>query len=249
MLSVWIYSLVSVLIVALISLFGILTLSIREKLLQKLLFISVSFSAGVLLGTAFIHLLPEVINQAGFNLTISLYLLSGVLLFFVLEKFIFWRHCHIPPSSHHLHPFAFTNLIGDGLHNFIDGMVIAGAYLLNIQAGFATTIAVIIHEIPQEIGDFGVLVHGGFDRKKALFFNFLTALTALLGAIIVLVLGIYVKNLTLFLIPFTAGGFIYIAGSDLIPELHKETRPKQSFVQFISLVLGILITLLLIVIE
>jgi len=158
--NIWLYTIASVLVVSLVSFIGVLTLSINEKKLQKILLFLVSFAAGALLSDTFIHLLPEIIEKNGFTLTISLNLLLGILIFFILEKFIFWRHCHIPTSKRHPHPVVFMNLIGDGMHNLLDGMIIAGSYLTSIPVGIATTVAVILHEIPQEIGDFGVLIHG-----------------------------------------------------------------------------------------
>ena len=131
------------------------------------------------------------------------------------------------------------NLIGDGLHNFLDGAIVAGSFLVSFPLGMATSLAVIAHEIPQEIGDFGVLVHGGLSQKKALVFNFCSALVAILGAIFVLSFGAKISGFPQMLVPFTAGGFIYIAGSDLIPELHKEVNLKKSLVQLLGLLLGI----------
>ena len=245
MLNAVLYSLISVFVVSLISFVGLFTLGIGKKKMQDLLLYLVSFSAGAMLGDAFIHLLPEIVReQHGFFLSGSLSLLSGVVTFFIIEKFIHWHHCHVEDSAHHIHPFAWANLIGDGVHNFIDGLIIATSYLVSLPIGFATTIAVIFHEIPQEIGDFGVLLHGGFSRSKALFFNFLTALSAVLGAVIVLILG-RVDGVLNFLIPFAAGNFIYIAGVDLIPELHKEVRISKSFFQLVCFLLGIAIMLLL----
>lgn len=249
MIETWFYTLASVAFVSIISLIGIFTFSIKIDKLRKALLFLVSFSAGALLGDTFIHLFPTMIKQSGFGLDAAAYLLSGMLIFFVLEKFIHWRHCHIPTSKEHPHPFVYMNLIGDSLHNFIDGMVIAGSYLVSIPLGFATTLAVVFHEIPQEIGDFGVLVHGGFRRMKALLFNFLTALTAVVGAIVVLAAGMKTGNIISLIIPFTAGGFLYIAGSDLIPELHKETDATKSVVQLIGLVLGVLIMVALLAID
>ncbi|MBI4155324.1 ZIP family metal transporter [Candidatus Woesearchaeota archaeon] len=242
MINEWIYTLSSVILVSLISFVGLLTISMRVEKLKKILIYMVSFSAGALLGDAFIHLLPEAIETAGYDLRISVYLLLGILFSFIVEKIIHWRHCHIhPKSKEHVHPFAILNLLGDGVHNFIDGLIIGASYLASLPVGIATTIAVILHEIPQEIGDFGVLLHGGFSKEKALFFNFLTATTAILGAIASLFLSFYIENLTNFLIPFAAGGFIYIASSDFIPELHKEIKVKNSLLQFIAIVLGILV--------
>lgn len=249
MLEVWVYSLVSVAIVSLIAFVGILTFSLKEEKLGKILLYLVSFAAGGLLGGAFIHLLPEAVERFGFNVSVSLSVLSGIITFFILEKLIHWRHCHIPTSEKHPHPFAYMNLVGDGVHNFIDGLIIAGSYLVSIPLGLTTTLAVILHEIPQEIGDFGVLVHGGFKKRKALFLNFLTALTAVVGTVVALSLSIFVENLTLFLLPFAAGGFIYVASTDLIPELHKGSyETKKSLLQLITFVLGILIMLSIVLI-
>lgn len=247
MLEVWVYSLASVAIVSLIAFVGILTFSVRGEKLGKILLYLVSFAAGGLLGGAFIHLLPEAVERFGFNVSVSLSVLSGIIAFFILEKLIHWRHCHIPTSKTHPHPFAYMNLVGDGVHNFIDGLIIAGSYLVSIPLGLTTTLAVILHEIPQEIGDFGVLVHGGFKRRKALFLNFLTALTAVVGTVVALSLSIFVENLTLFLLPFAAGGFIYVASTDLIPELHKGSyETRKSILQLITFVLGILVMLSLV---
>ena len=250
MLISWLYAITSVVIVSLISLVGLFTLALKKKKLENILIFLVSFAAGGLIGGAFIHLLPEIVEEEGFSLTVSLSLLAGILVFFILEKFIHWRHCHVPTSSKHPHPLAVMNLVGDGFHNLIDGMVIAGAYLVAIPVGITTTIAVILHEIPQEIGDFGVLLYAGLNRWKALFFNFLSALTAVLGALITLVIGSKIPGFTTFLIPFTAGGFIYIAGTDLMPELHKKCESfSLSVLQLLALVSGILIMLLLVVLE
>ena len=244
--SVWLYTVASVLLVSGIALIGILALSIKEALLKKMLIFFVSFSAGALLGGAFIHLLPEIVEEVGFELHISLYILMGILVFFALEKLIYWRHCHILTSDEHVHTFTYMNLVGDGVHNFIDGMIIAGSYMVNISLGVSTTIAVILHEVPQEIGDFSVLIYGGFTKTKALMFNLLSALTAVVGAVLMLLIGSYISHLPEFLIPFTAGGFIYIAGTDLIPELKKETKALVSVGQMIALILGIGIMLLLV---
>ena len=235
------YTILSVIVISIISLVGILALSINKKLLNKMLILLVILSAGVLIGDAFLHLIPES-AEAGMTTDISLLILSGILVFFMLEKFIHWRHCHIHPSKKHPHSYAVMNIVGDAFHNFIDGVLIAGSYIIDIKLGMATTLAVILHEIPQEVGDFGVLIHGGFTKAKAIMFNFLTALTAIIGAIITLVLSAKMSFLPEYLIPFTAGGFIYIAASDLIPQIHqhKDKNLKQSFLELGVFVLGIL---------
>lgn len=247
---VWLYSLVSVIIVSLISLVGVLVFSLKEENLKKSLLYLVSFSAGGLFGHAFIHMIPEAVGENGFGLQVSLYILIGIVTSFIMEKFLQWRHCHIPTSEEHPHSFAYMNLFGDAVHNFIDGLIIGGSYLANIPLGIATTLAVVFHEIPQEIGDFGVLIYGGFNKSKAIFFNFSTALTAIFGAIVALSVGFLIQDFIPFLIPFAAGNFIYIAGSDLIPELRKEEpRFLKSALQLASFVLGVLILFSLVLLE
>lgn len=248
-LEVWAYTLGSVFIISIVSFVGLLTISMNPKQLKKILIYLVSFAAGALLGDAFIHLLPEIAEEHGFGLDVSIALLSGIVIFFILEKIIDWHHYHIPHSKEQVHPFAITNLIGDAFHNFIDGIIIGGSYLVSIPVGIATTVAVILHEIPQEIGDFGVLLQGGFAKSRALFFNFLTAVTAVAGAVLALLLSSRIENITVYLIPFAAGGFIYIAGTDLIPELHKEASARKSIYQLIAFLLGISVMFLLLLLE
>lgn len=246
--EIWFYTLASVFLVSIISLVGVVGIFLNKSKLKNILFILVSFSVGALFGDALIHLLPEAFEELGINLLTSLFIVLGIIIFFILEKFIRWRHCHIPESKEHIHPIVFTNLIGDGVHNFIDGLLIGASYLVSIPIGVATTIAVVLHEIPQELGDCGVLLHTGMSIKKALTFNFLSALTAVLGAIISLLLGGSIGGYANTLLPITAGGFIYIAGSDLIPELHHDTRLSISFLQLIAIIFGVGIMALLILI-
>lgn len=247
--SVWLYSILSVFIVSLISLVGVFSLGLAVEKLRKILIYLISFSAGALFGDAFIHLFPEMINDGGFGVSSAIYILSGILMFFILEKVIHWQHCHMPITKTHVHPFAYMNLVGDSLHNFIDGLIIAGSYLASIPAGIATTVAVILHEIPQEIGDFGVLIHGGFTKWKAIFMNFMTGLVAVIGAIVALALGNFIPHIQQILVPLAIGGFLYIAGSDLIPELHKETKVWISLWQIVAFIIGILIMLALLLLE
>lgn len=245
----WLYALGSVLVISLVSLIGLFTFGLKQKFLEKILLLLVSFSAGALFGDAFIHLIPEALEGLESNIFVGIGVIAGIILFFVLEKIIHWRHCHVPTSKHHPHPVAIMNLIGDGVHNFIDGLVIGASYLVSIHIGITTTIAVVLHEIPQEIGDFGVLLHGGFTKGKALLMNFGSALISLVGTILGLLIGSRVEQFSLFLLPITAGGFIYIAGSDLIPELHKETIASKSIMQLVSIIFGILLMLALILLE
>lgn len=237
--AIWLYTIASVVIVSLISLVGIFFLSLNRERLQKILLYLVSFAVGGLFGDAFIHLLPQAFQGETDHLLISLLILAGICLFFILEKVVRWRHCHISNSKTHIHPVVPMNLIGDGLHNLTDGMIIAASYSLDFSLGLATTLAVILHEIPQEIGDFGVLVYGGLSVKKAVIFNFLSASTAILGAVIALLVGSVVAGFSSIILPIAAGGFIYIAGADLIPELHHEFNPKTSVKQLAAIVSGI----------
>jgi zinc and cadmium transporter len=211
-----------------------------DKKLQSLLNYFVSFAVGALIGDVFIHILPELAKNK-FSQTISFYILFGILFTFIIEKCIHIRHINKPDALKKYKPFSIISLYGDSVHNLIDGIMIGASYLISFPLGFATTIAVVLHEIPTEIGHFGVLIKGGFTRNKALFFNFLSALTAILGTILSLIIGFNIEGLKTFLIAFTAGNFIYIAGSDLIPELHKEADIKKTVIQFIFLIIGILI--------
>ncbi len=227
--------------VSLISLIGILSFLFKDKILDKVLFLLIGFSAGGLIGGAFLHLLPEALEQGETNAVFS-YLILGFISFFILEKYLHWRHCHEEVCT--VHAFTYLNLIGDGVHNFTDGLVIGASFILGIRFGIITTLVIILHEIPQEIGDFGVLVYGGFSKLKALYYNFLTALTCVLGTIAGYFISVNTKNFSAFLLPFTAGGFIYIAACDLIPEIHKQPGLKQSTFSGLAFICGVLFILL-----
>lgn len=247
--NTWLFAFVSVVVVSLLSLVGVLTLSVQEKYIRKAILYLVSFAVGALFGDALIHLLPEAFENIGSSLTVSLLVLSGIVIFFVLEKFVCWRHCHIIESEKHYHPVVVMNLVGDFIHNFLDGIIIGASYVVSIPLGLATTIAVVLHEIPQEIGDFGVLIHGGLSVKKALLYNFFSALAALLGLFLVFALGSLASSFSIYLLPVAAGGFLYIAGSDLIPELKHETKIAASIGQLLAIILGIGVMMALLLIE
>jgi zinc and cadmium transporter len=237
----WLYALGSVLLVSLVSLAGAATLSLSRSFLKRILLFLVSFAVGSLLGGAFIHLLPEAFASDLNPLVVSGSVLAGIILFFILEKFFRWRHCHQETTADHVHPVVPMNIFGDAMHNFIDGILIGVTYAVSIPLGMATTVAVLLHEIPQEIGDFSILIHGGLTVKKALLFNFASALTAVIGVVLALMLGTSMEGVLLYFLPMTAGGFIYIAGSDLIPELHHNTDVKISILQLLALLGGIAI--------
>lgn len=241
--TAWIYAMLSVIVVSIVSLAGVLTLLLGKTLLRKTLFILVSFAVGGLFGGAFFHLIPESVEHIGAHLT-SLYIIFGIVIFFILEKFIHWRHCHVEVDDR-LHPVVSMNLIGDTVHNFIDGLLIGASYLVDIHLGLATTVAIIFHEIPQELGDFGVFIHGGCTPKRALAYNFLSALSAIVGAIIALIIGSSVHGFSEVLVPIAAGGFIYIAGSDLIPELKHNVSIRDSALQLLAIIAGLAIMIYL----
>jgi len=252
----WIYAIASVLLVSLVSLIGVATMSVSQQRLKGLTFILVSLAAGAMLGNAFIHLIPEAFETATNKLTVSLCVLGGIFAFFVMEKFLLWRHCHEVddqvsgddrdhPQTEHVHPVGFMSLAADGMENMIDGMMIGAAYLVSVPIGIATTIAVILHEIPTEMGDFGVLLHAGFSRGKALLLNFLSGLVAVVGALLALFAGSYIQGFPALMAPIAAGCLIYIAGSDLVPQLHKELKPSKSAVQLVAMVVGVGLMLLL----
>lgn len=244
-------SLASVLGISLISLIGVFIFSIKENLIKKYLFLFVALAVGALLGDAFIHLIPEGLEEISSPLIFSLLIISGIMIFFIIEKFIHWHHhCDLNHNDCENKPVGKMILLSDAMHNFIDGLIIGASYMISPAIGLATTIAVVLHEIPQEIGDFAVLLHSGFSRAKALWLNFATALTSILGVIAVFVLGEVSEIISLWLIPIAAGGFIYIAMSDLIPELHKKNDKKLHIIwQLLMMFIGILSMLLLLILE
>jgi len=237
--SILIWIIISTFLISLISFMGILTLLLKKKLFEKILLSLVALSAGALMGGAFLHLIPESIEKFSNNINIFVYVLLGFILFFIIEKVLHWRHCH--KINCKIHTFAYMNLLGEAVHNFIDGLIIAASFVLNVHLGITTSIAVALHEIPQEFGDFGVLIYGGFSKFKALSLNFLVALTAIFGGIFGYFLSNNIEISIMFLLPFAAGGFIYIAASDLIPELKKEKNLKNSLITFSVFLIGILL--------
>lgn len=237
-----VYILISTGSISLIAFIGALTLFLKERILDKVLLFLVSFSAGALIGGAFLHLVPEAIEQVGIEgdsiLSIFLYLLLGFCIFFILEQFIKWHHHH---AKHHpkIKPFSYLILVSDAVHNFIDGLIIAASFAVCGPVGLAAAVAVGVHEIPQEIGDFGVLVYGGFKKTRALLLNFLTAITVIFGGVVGFFLSGQIGVSIVYLLPFAAGNFIYIACSDLIPEIKKQEGFKKSITHFFVFLLGI----------
>ncbi|MBU0953350.1 MAG: ZIP family metal transporter [Nanoarchaeota archaeon] len=227
----------AVILVSLVSLLGALTL-LKTRLVNTLLFVFASFAAGTLLGSAFLGLLPEAIEEATSVEFALFYALAGVVLFFIIERGLHWHHYHAKKESH---PFTYLNLIGDGIHNFVDGVLITASFFLSVPLGFATTLAIIVHEIPQELSDFGLLIYGGWSAKRALVANFITALTAVVGAIVGYLFLSVIETAIVPLVSIAAGGFLYIASADLVPEIHKERDWKKIIVQILVFLLGIAI--------
>ena len=232
----------SSILMCLLALVGVFTLSLSEKTLPRLLLPLVALSAGSLLGGAFFHMIPESVEKTGTDITVYIYVVAGFAFFLLLEQLLHWHHCH-REETHCKKPQTYLILIGDGIHNFIGGIAVAGTFLIDIRLGISTWLAAAAHEIPQELGDFGVLVHGGWSKQKALLLNFLSASTFLLGGLFTYAFSF--SDWIYFLIPFAAGNFIYIGASDLIPEVNKHESFLRNVLHFCCFSIGILVLLLL----
>lgn len=225
-------------------------LLLPEKLRNRLLPHSVSFAIGALLGAAFLGLLPHALQGAGDRdvHTVTGAVLLGLFGFFLLEKLVLWRHCHhehcevhAPEDGHgHRHVAAGTLiLIGDGLHNFIDGILIGAAFLTDIHLGIVTSLAVAAHEIPQEVGDFAVLLHSGYSTKKAFAFNLLSSLTTIIGGVLAWYGLRGLESILPYVLAVAASSFIYIAVADLIPGLHKRVEFSSTLKQVLLIGAGV----------
>jgi len=225
-----------------IALVGALFLLLKDKTVHKITAILIAFSAGTLLGGAFLHLLPEAMVEINKDV-VFLVLIMGFSIFFLVEKFLHWHHCHEEIKTCP-HPFTYLILWGDGIHNFIDGLAIAVSFMVDIRFGILTTLIIISHELPQEISDFAILLHGGMQKKKVIIYNFLSQLTAVIGGIV----GFYLSeslNFQPYMLAFAAGGFIYIAASDLIPEIKKEGNLSKSAITYLLFLGGIIFMILI----
>ncbi|MBS3107782.1 ZIP family metal transporter [Candidatus Woesearchaeota archaeon] len=231
--TIWLIIL-STIIISLTSFVGIITLVLKRNLTERVIYFLVALSAGTLLGGAFIHLIPESLEIG--NIAFG-YVILGFIIFFFIEKVLHWRHCHKGHCA--VHEFASMTLIGDSIHNFIDGLALAAAFVIDFRLGWITTIAIASHEIPQELGDFGVLIHGGFSKARALFMNFIVAATAILGGVVGYFMNNLIESFTPILLAITAGGFIYISASDLIPELRNKATDWKMLINFFIFVMGI----------
>jgi len=220
---------------SLVALVGALALACSRKTLDKVLYALVGFSAGTLLAGAFFHLIAESLEEM--EAMQAFYLVfAGFILFFLIERFLHWHHCHEGKCD--VHAFSYLILFGDAIHNFIDGLIIAASFMAGVGLGLVTTAMIIGHEVPQELGDFAVLIYGGIERKKALFYNLLSQMTSILGGLVGFFLAM-ASGLTQYLLPFAAGGFIYIGASDLVPELHKQESIGKTAWAFLLFLAGI----------
>lgn len=248
------YILGSVALTSAVSLFGVLTIALQQKRLAKTVAIFVPLAVGAFLGDAFFHLIPEAFEGALKPAMVSSLIILGFVSFFFLEKFLRWHHhsTEIPRTATEKEDYGHLGklvLISDGFHNFIDGVIIGASYLAGVELGIATTIAIILHEIPQEIGDFGVLLYAGYKKSTAIFYNFLSALAAVAGAALVVIFGSFPEQLTQGVIPFAAGVFIYIASSDLVPELHRSGKGKNILPEVTGIGLGLFAMYLLLFLD
>jgi zinc and cadmium transporter len=223
-----------------IAMVGSVTLALKPATLDRLLLPLVAFAAGSLIGGAFFHMIPASMGEPGDILNVGILVVAGFTVFFLLEQLLHWHHCH-RSGSDCKQPLTYLILIGDGLHNFLGGLAIAGTFLIDIRLGITSWLAAAAHEIPQELGDFGVLVHGGWSKKRALVFNVLSGLTFLLGGLVTYALSFQMD--VSWLIPFAAGNFLYIGASDLVPEVNKHDDLKANAVHLLAFVLGLALLL------
>lgn len=266
---------IMILVIGSLSLIGLFMISIREATLDKILFILVAFATGTILASALFDLIPESLhhleelNEGGVVIAESslfILVIFGFVTFFIIERFIYWFHGHAHEKDDQLvcyvgtdegvgtsikrggnvKSFALLNLVGDGLHNFLDGIIIMVAFLSGTRNGVIVTLAVLFHEFPQEIGDFGILIYGGFSKKKALLFNFLSGMIALLGGLLAFVLSDVLEVFNFFFLAFSGGGFLYIASTELMPELLKQKDLKKSIIQALIFLSGLILIMSLV---
>ena len=230
------YILIATFLLSFLALLGVFSLAWRKKSGEQVLLFFISLSAGTLMGGAFLNLMPEGIEKLSPE-KLFIMVLASFILFYFIEKILHWRHCHKGECA--VHSFGYMSLIGDGIHNFIDGLIIAATFLVDIRLGITTAIAIGFHEIPQEVGDFAVLLYAGIKKGRALFLNFMVALTIVMGGIVGYFIARGAENVIAYLLPLAAGGFLYISTSDLIPEIRKEKNVKKSFYSFGVFLLGV----------
>lgn len=220
-----------------------LLLLLNNKWLSRVSGYLLYLAGGTLLGSALVGLIPEAAESMCIH-DVVMWVLGGIILFFILEKIILWRTCHDENCERQNHAAAPMIIIGDAIHNAIDGVVIAASFLTSVELGIFVTISVLLHEIPQELGDFGILIKSGYSRKKALLYNMLSGSSSILSGIAAYFLLDYVEAFIPYTIALAAASFLYVSLADLIPEMHKETKPKESAIQILLILLGVVIIII-----
>lgn len=218
-----------------VALVGGVALLLPERVFKRVVLPLVGLAAGALLGGALFHMLPESVRVLGNHLAVYVWVAAGLLSFLVLEQFLHWHHCHRPVADHR--PLGYLILVADGLHNFIGGLAVGGAFVVDVRLGLVTWLVAAAHEVPQELGDFGILVHSGWSPRRALAYNLASALTFPLGGVIAYALAGVVEIAVL--VPFAAGNFLYIAVADLLPEITTSPVPREKFLHTACFVLGL----------
>lgn len=236
--SILLWIILSTLIVSVVSLVGAVFLFFKEETIKKIITPLVAFSAGALLAGALLHLIPETVEELGDGQGVFLLVIAGFTFFFLLEQFIHWHHCHRLPSEHK-HPVTYLILIADSIHNFLDGLAVGSAFMVDVRLGVITALVVTMHEIPQELGDFGILLHGGWKKSQALLFNLFSALTMVFGGLLAYLVS--ARTEVAYLLPLAAGSFIYIAAADLIPEVKHNKNIGRNLLHFLTFIVGILL--------
>jgi zinc and cadmium transporter len=230
------------LLMSCIALVGSVTLVFKQQTLERILLPLVAFAAGSLIGGALFHMMPAAVEEMENALALYVWLVAGFILFLALEQFLNWHHSHSQAPSER-EPLTYLILIADAVHNFVGGLFVGASFLIEVRLGVIAWLAAAAHEVPQELGDFGVLIHGGWSKWNALTYNFVSALTFLVGGLVAYFASARID--VVFLIPFAAGNFLYIAAADLIPEIKKSHDFKTNALHFVTFVLGVSLLLAL----
>lgn len=238
--EIWIYTILSVVAVSLVALSGIVLLSVNKRYQETVLFVLVSFAVGSMIGNVLFELLPESYEGIGDFVTIGWLVVLGLVIFFIIEN-VHMFHKHHLPRKKSLKSVGYMNLVADGIHNFTDGILIAVSWMISYEVGLSTTIAIFIHELPQELSDYGILIKAGFKKKKALLYNLLSAASSVFGALLALTVGQRVEGFAVYLLPVAAGCFIYLSLFSLLPLIVKGNSLGKTLLQILILVSGVVL--------